>query len=84
GSLSKLDELILLDIYPARELPIKNVSSDMIFRNVMNGNKIQINKDALIETLKDREFEVLITMGAGDIDALCEPIKQLLIKKYGS
>ncbi|MBN2214584.1 MAG: UDP-N-acetylmuramate--L-alanine ligase [Bacteroidales bacterium] len=83
GSLDKLDELILLDIYPARELPVKNVSSDLIFRDVKLKNKILIAKGDLTETLKDRNIEVLITMGAGDIDCFREPIKQLLIKKYG-
>ena len=83
-SLGKLDELMLLDIYPARELPIKDVSSELIFRNVMLENKILITRDDLMETLEKKEIEVLITMGAGDIDLFCEPIKQLLIKKYGS
>jgi UDP-N-acetylmuramate--alanine ligase len=82
-SLSKLDELFLLDIYPARELPIKNVSSELILRNVKHNNKILIGREDLMETLKEKEIEVLITMGAGDIDTFCEPIKQLLIKKYG-
>lgn len=83
-SLGKLDELMLLDIYPARELPIKDVSSELIFRNVMLENKILITRDDLMETLEKKEIEVLITMGAGDIDLFCEPIKQLLINKYGS
>lgn len=82
-SLGKLDELILLEIYPARELPIKNVDSNIIFRNVKLINKILITKDKLIETLADKDIEVLITLGAGDIDTLCEPVRQMLVKKYG-
>jgi UDP-N-acetylmuramate--alanine ligase len=81
-SLSKLDELILLDIYPARELPVKEITSDLIFRNVMLKNKILIRGEELIDTLRSKEPEVLITMGAGDIDTFVEAVKQLLIKKY--
>ncbi len=82
-SLSMLDELILLDIYPARELPIENVSSELIFRNVMLEKKLLATKDNLMEILEKKEFDVLMTMGAGDIDVFIEPIKQMLIKKYG-
>lgn len=82
-SLGKLDELILLDIYPARELPINGVSSELIFRDVMLENKILIPRDRLMKILENKELEILITMGAGDIDVFSEPIKQLLIKKYG-
>ncbi len=82
-SLGKLDELILMDIYPAREVPVENVSSDLIFKKVRHIHKIQVTKDNLLEILKEREIEVLITMGAGDIDNFCEPIRQLLIDKYG-
>jgi UDP-N-acetylmuramate--alanine ligase len=82
-SLDKLDELILMDIYPARELPVENVSSDLIFKKVKHNNKIQVTRENLIENLKEREIEVLITMGAGDIDNFCEPIRQLMIHKYG-
>lgn len=81
-SLSKLDELILLDIYPAREEPIKGVSSKIIFDKVELENKIMISKEKLLEELNNRKIETLITFGAGDIDRLVNPITELLKKKY--
>jgi len=76
-----LDELILLDIYPARELPIPGVTSDMIFRDVPIANKTCCTKDALLEELKKRHIEVLITLGAGDIDKMVEPIARMYRKE---
>jgi UDP-N-acetylmuramate--alanine ligase len=77
-SLSELDELILLDIYPARELPIKGVTSDIIFNKVRLENKKQCNKKDLMNELKKIKPDVLLTMGAGDIDTFVEPIIRLL------
>ena len=77
-SLSKLDELILLDIYPARELPIKNITSKVIFDKVRLQNKEMCNKSDILHRLKNRHVEVLLTLGAGDIDQLVEPIEILL------
>jgi UDP-N-acetylmuramate--alanine ligase len=74
-SLSLLDELILLDIYPAREKPIPGVTSDMIFRGVKIKEKVLISNEQLLNVLKERDPEVLLTMGAGDIDRLVEPLK---------
>jgi UDP-N-acetylmuramate--alanine ligase len=79
-SLSLLDELILLDIYPARELPIQGVTAEMIFSKVSLSNKIWCSKEALLDELKKRDPEILITLGAGDIDKLVEPIKTLLMQ----
>jgi UDP-N-acetylmuramate--alanine ligase len=79
-SLSLLDRLILLDIYPARELPIKGVTSEMIFRNVHIKEKMMCSKDQLIGILRKAEIEILVTMGAGDIDNYVKPIKQLLLE----
>jgi UDP-N-acetylmuramate--alanine ligase len=79
-SLSLLDELILLDIYPAREEPIEGVTSEIIFKNVTIANKIMCNKNELMDKLKKLNPEVLITMGAGDIDRFVEPIKKLYAK----
>ncbi len=81
-SLELLDELILLDIYPARELPIEGVNSDMILKKVNLSNKENCNLSELFDVLKSKEIEVLLTMGAGDIDTKVEEIKELLIKKY--
>lgn len=77
-SLSLLDELILLDIYPARELPIEGVTSQIIFDKVTIGNKVLIKKDEALEYLKGREIDIMITFGAGDIDRLITPIEQML------
>lgn len=81
-SLSLLDEIVLLDIYPAREEPIEGVSSDIIFKNITSRNKELIRKDELLEILKGKELDVLVTFGAGDIDKLLPEIKTLLLKKY--
>ena len=76
-SLSLLDELILLDIYPARELPIEGVTSKMIFDRVDIPNKTLCRKDQVLTEMKARKVEVLLTLGAGDIDQLVEPLKKL-------
>ncbi|MDR0560179.1 MAG: UDP-N-acetylmuramate--L-alanine ligase [Prevotellaceae bacterium] len=78
-SLSLLDELILLDIYPARELPIEGVSSQIIFDKVTLANKQMCSKDQLINLLENTAIDVLITMGAGDIDRFVEPVKNLFV-----
>ncbi len=76
-SLEKLDELILLDIYPAREEPIEGVSSNLIFDKISIENKIQCSMDDLIEKLSNKKPEVLLTMGAGNIDKKVKEIKEL-------
>lgn len=77
-ALSLLDELILLDIYPARELPIEGVSSEIILRNVKLENKTLTSKENLLPLLKEKELDVLVTFGAGDIDKLVPLIKNQL------
>jgi len=81
-ALSNLDELILLDIYPARELPIKGVDSELILRDVKLKNKILTSKKNLLPLLESMELDVLVTFGAGDIDKLVPLIKEQL-KKTG-
>ena len=76
-SLNLLDEVILLDIYPARELPIPGVTSEIIFKNIKSKNKVMCTKSELLGILKDKKFEVLMTLGAGDIDEFVEPIKKM-------
>ncbi|TAL58813.1 MAG: UDP-N-acetylmuramate--L-alanine ligase, partial [Bacteroidetes bacterium] len=78
-SLELLDELILLDIYPAREKPIEGVTSEMLLDKVRTKNKKLVSKNELVKEIKDREVDVLITLGAGDIDSLIEPIKNELM-----
>jgi UDP-N-acetylmuramate--alanine ligase len=88
-SLDLADEILLLPIYPARELPIEGVSSNIILSRMNNENKRIISKEELLQYIREKfvpglqtEFtEVLITAGAGDIDALVQPIKELLEKK---
>ena len=77
-SLELLDEVILLDIYPARELPIAGVSSQMLLDKINTKNKFLVQKSEILDFLKSRELEVLLTLGAGDIDQLVEPIENLL------
>lgn len=78
-SLDALDEAILLDIYPAREKPIAGVTSEMILVRMKNPNKSLILKDSLPEAISNKPLEILLTIGAGDIDRLVGPIKQYLI-----
>ena len=59
--------MVLLDIYPAREEPIPGVSSRIIFDRITSPGKILISKDDLRETIKNRNFEILLVAGAGDI-----------------
>ncbi len=80
NSLNLLDEVILLDIYPARELPIEGITSEIIFKNLKVPAKL-CNKSELIEVLKEKELEVLLTLGAGDIDKLVVPVKNLLSER---
>lgn len=77
-SLSLLDELILLDIYPAREKPIEGVTSQIIFDKV-TCKKTLCKKSELLDIIRNKKnIEVLLTVGAGDIDQLLQPIKELL------
>ena len=80
-SLSNIDEVILLDIYPARELPISGVTSNALLEKISCKNKILIGKKELIPELENRILEVLLTLGAGDIDELVSPIKTMLNSK---
>ena len=80
-SLSLLDRLILLDIYPAREEPIPGVTSELIFKNVSIKDKVMMRKEEVIPALEKIEMEVLLTLGAGDIDTLVKPIAEMLKRK---
>lgn len=74
-SLSLLDELILLDIYPARELPIPGITSKLIFDSVTCPEKTLCSAEDIIGLLKNKKIEIIMTMGAGSIDRLVAPIK---------
>ena len=80
-ALSAVDELILLDIYPAREKPIPGVTSEIILKDVTAPVKSLITKDKLMETLAKEELDVLVTFGAGDIDRFVGPITEMLEKQ---
>lgn len=81
SSLDLLDECILLNIYPARELPIKGVTSQIIMDKMRLKNKFLLSKEELLDFVSKSDFQVLLTMGAGDIDMLVEPIKNTLEKR---
>lgn len=83
-SLSLSDEVVLMDIYPARELPIPGVDSDIVFRNITSASKIKAGKGDLMQKLGAMDLDVVVTVGAGDIDTFVEPIKKMLVKKYES
>lgn len=80
-ALSLADELILLDIYPARELPIPGVTSKLILDKVTCTAKELYTRNLLLEKIKGRNFEVLLVVGAGDIDRLLPEIKDTLTAK---
>jgi UDP-N-acetylmuramate--alanine ligase len=80
-SLDLADEVILLDIYPARELPIEGVSSQIILDNMSLNNRHILSKESTLKWVQASQQQVLITAGAGDIDTIIEPIKQILSEK---
>jgi UDP-N-acetylmuramate--alanine ligase len=81
-SLSLADEVLLMDIYPARELPIPGVDADMLMNDITSPVKIRCGKNDLLAKLEERDIEVVATVGAGDIDTFVEPIQKMLQKKY--
>jgi UDP-N-acetylmuramate--alanine ligase len=78
ASLVKADDLVLLDIYPARELSIAGVDSEMLLDLCSNSKKEVCSKQELLAVLGNKELDVLLTLGAGDIGTLVEPIKHML------
>jgi len=76
NALSMVDHLFLLDIYPARELPIEGVSSTMLLANISSPQKELISKEALVQAVTTLKPSLFLTLGAGDIDALVLPIKK--------
>lgn len=81
-SLSIADEVLLMDLYPAREQPIPGVSSDMLFGAISSAVKVRCTKKDVVQKLEDMDVEVIATIGAGDIDTCVGPIKELLENKY--
>ena len=77
-ALSKADKLILLDIYPAREEPIPGVTSEIIFNDVTCKEKVLLKRAELMDYLKNEDIELLVTLGAGDIDRFVGQIADML------
>ena len=81
-ALSQLDEVVLTEIYPAREEPIEGVTSQLIYDNLREGvKKEMIHKDEVLDYVKSHHFEVLIVLGAGDLDNLVPKITKILNSK---
>lgn len=77
-ALDMLDECILMEIYPARELPIPGVTSKLIMKYMNSDHVVSVKDEEVMDRLKDRDIEVLMTLGAGDIDLLRNKIKEWL------
>jgi len=78
-SLSQFDQIMLLDIYPARELPIEGVTSSWLLNLIENESKELVSKSDLISKIKQSDADVILTIGAGDIGAEVSKIKQALL-----
>ena len=76
--LSTAEEVILLDIYPARELPIEGINSQFLLAKLTNAHKQLCGKDSVLDLIKSKHHELILTVGAGDIDTLVTPIKNTL------
>jgi UDP-N-acetylmuramate--alanine ligase len=80
-SLSRFDELLLLDIYPARELPIEGITGEWLLNKITNNNKQLVDKNNLIDIILKSKFDVLVTIGAGDVGEMILDIKNALNAK---
>ena len=78
-SLSQFDEVVLMDIYPARELPLPGITSAWLLDKMTNSNKILVSKEQLIDTIKQSDAKIVVTIGAGDIGELVPSIKKALL-----
>lgn len=81
-SLALADELFLLDIYPARELPIEGITSQVLFEKIILDNKKIVSKEEVLSMINQVQSELIVTIGAGDIDQLRDPIKEQLENVY--
>ncbi|MDQ3108590.1 MAG: UDP-N-acetylmuramate--L-alanine ligase [Bacteroidota bacterium] len=81
-SLDLLDEVVLLDIYPAREKSIPGITSAMLLEKVKAKKKFLYSKQELVSKIVQHDFDVLVAMGAGDIDQLIEPVERALREKF--
>ena len=76
--LAMADDLILLDIYPARELPIEGITSQALLDKINLKDKCLCPKETLLDTIAARKPELLVTMGAGNIDRFVEPLQTMI------
>lgn len=81
-SLSLLEDVILLDIYPARELPIEGITSQIIFDKISSKEKLLCSKNDLLDLLHKKSLEVVVSFGAGDIDKMVPEIERILRDRY--
>lgn len=80
-SLEMLDELILMEIYPAREDPIPDVNSEMLLEKINLNEKVLVSREQLLRVVQERKPEVLVSMGAGDINEFRGPLKEWFIRR---
>ena len=80
-ALSQLDEVILCDIYPAREAPIPGVTSALIYNELTCKEKSMIHKEDVIDLVKKRDFDVLVVLGAGDLDNYVPQMTKIIENK---
>jgi UDP-N-acetylmuramate--alanine ligase len=82
ASLSNFDEILLLDIYPARELPMEGITSQWLMDKMTNENKQLIEKENLIASIQSSEAKVIVTIGAGDLGEMVPSIKKALDETF--
>ncbi|MFY7672080.1 UDP-N-acetylmuramate--L-alanine ligase [Tenacibaculum sp. MEBiC06402] len=81
NELSKFDEIVLLDIYPARELPMEGVTSNWLLEKIDNDNKRLLSKEDMIKFVESSNADVVLMLGAGDIGLLLEDVKKVLLNR---
>jgi UDP-N-acetylmuramate--alanine ligase len=77
--LSMADRLLLMEIYPARELPIEGVNSSWLLSKITAKEKAVVTPEQVLEIAQNEKLELLVTVGAGDIDKLVKPLKEILV-----
>ena len=82
ASLSNFDEILLLDIYPARELPMEGITSQWLMDKMTNDNKKLVQKEQLIASIESSEGKVIVTIGAGDLGEMVKSIKKALDETF--
>ncbi|MDY0102923.1 MAG: UDP-N-acetylmuramate--L-alanine ligase [Lentimicrobium sp.] len=83
ASLSLLDRVILLDIYPAREVPIEGITSDMLLEKITSPEKSVCSRQEVMRQVAENQPDILLTLGAGDIDQMVLPLEALFTQKQG-